>query len=54
MHDIASFSQALYVSFSRLHRSADNHEVVLSQRRAIDDIIEMAFSGRKGSIHSVS
>lgn len=54
MHNIARFAMPLYMSFFRLHHSVKNHEVELAQRRAIDDIIEIAFMGRKGSIHSVS
>jgi hypothetical protein len=53
VHDIASLAQALYVSFFRLHHSINNHAVELTQRRAIDDIVEMAFMGRNESIHSV-
>ena len=53
MHDIASLAQALDGSF-RLDHSVNNHSVELTQRRAIDDIMEMAFMGRNGSIHSVS
>ena len=53
VHDIASLAQALYVSYFRLHHSVNNNAVELTQRRAIDDILEMAFMGRKESIHSV-
>jgi hypothetical protein len=53
VHDIASLAQALYVSFFRLYDSVTSGAVELTQRRAIDDIVEMAFRGRMGSIHSV-
>jgi hypothetical protein len=53
VHDIASLAQALYVSFFRLLDSVNNNAVELTQRRAIDDIVEMAFKGRMKSIHSV-
>jgi hypothetical protein len=53
VHDIASLAQALYVSFFRLHDSVNTNAVELTQRRAIDDIVEMAFQGRMESIHSV-
>ena len=53
MHDIASLAQALYVSFFRLHDSVNTNAVELTQRRAIDDIVEMAFKGRMESIHWV-
>jgi hypothetical protein len=42
------------MTFFRLDYSIKNHEVELAQRRAIDDIMEIAFMGRKGSIHSIS
>jgi hypothetical protein len=54
VHNIARFAMPLYMSFFRLHHSVKNHEVELAQRRAIDDIMEIAFMGRKGSIHLVS
>lgn len=53
VHDIARLSPALYVAFFRLRHSVASNAVDLTQRRAIDDIVEMAFMGRKGSIHSV-
>jgi hypothetical protein len=53
VHDIASLAQALYVSFFRLLDSVNNNAVELTQRRAIDDIVEMDFKGRMKSIHSV-
>ena len=53
VHDIVMLSQALYVSFSRLHHSVNNDAVEPTQRRAIDDLVEMAFMGRTVSIHSV-
>ena len=53
MHDIASLAQALYVSFFRLHDSVNTNAVELTQRRAIDDIVEMAFKGRMESMHWV-
>jgi hypothetical protein len=53
VHNIAGLAQALSVPFSRLHHSVINNAVELTQRRAIDDIVDLAFSGRMGSIHSV-
>ena len=53
VHDIASLAQALYMSFFCLHDSVINNAVELTQRRVIDDIVEMAFRGRMESIHSV-
>ena len=53
VHDIVILSQALYVSFFRLHHSVTTAAVELTQRRAIDDLVEMAFMGRPESIHSV-
>ncbi|KIM81513.1 hypothetical protein PILCRDRAFT_8576 [Piloderma croceum F 1598] len=53
VHDIAHFAMPLYMSFFHLHHSVKNHAVELAQRHAIDDIMEIAFMGRKGSIHSV-
>ena len=53
VHDIASLAQVLYVSFFRLPDSVNTNAVELTQRRAIDDIVEMAFQGRMESIHSV-
>ena len=53
MHNIAGLAQALSVPFARLHDSVINDAVELTQRRAIDDIVDLAFSGRMGSIHLV-
>jgi hypothetical protein len=53
VHNIASLAQVLYVSFLRLHDSVNTNAVELTQRRAINDIVEMAFQGRMESIHSV-
>ena len=53
VHNMASLAQTLYVSFSRLVDSVDTNAVELTQRRAIDDIVELAFKGRMESIHSV-
>jgi hypothetical protein len=53
VHNIAGLAQALSVPFARLHDSVINDAVELTQRRAIDDIVDLAFSGRMGSIHSV-
>ena len=54
VHDIAKLSQALYVAFFRLRDSVTNNAAELPRRRALDDLVEMAFMGRKGSIHSVA
>ena len=53
VHDIAILSQALYMSFFRLHHSVITNAGELTQRHAIDDLVEMAFMGRTESIHSV-
>ena len=53
MHNMASLAQTLYVSFSRLVDSVDTNAVELTQRRAIDDIVDLAFKGRMESLHSV-
>jgi len=54
VHNVACCAMPLYMTFFHLHHSVKNHEVELVQRCAIDDIMKIAFMGRKGSIHSVS
>jgi len=53
VHDIAYFARPLFMSFFRIDHSVNTGAVELAQRRPIDDIMEIAFMGRKGSIHSI-
>ena len=54
VHDIAYFARPLFMSFFRIDHSVKTGAVELAQRRPIDDIMEIAFMGRKGSIHSIA
>jgi hypothetical protein len=53
IHDIASSVRLLCWFFQNIHDSVGNKEVEAVQRRGVDDLVKLAFSGRVTSIHKM-
>jgi len=53
IHGISYLSLPLGISFQRIFVAVGNNAVESVQRRGVDDLVEMAFSGRHGCTHKV-